>query len=596
MGWHSLRIRIIAIIAGATFVVATAIGGFFAYRLYESGVQAQEEIRSQMERDIEMELKNETQVAVSLIEQSYARQKAGILTEEQAKKEAADAVRALRYDDGKGYFWIDTYDGVNVVLLGRPTEGKSRIDLVDPQGRHFIREMLEAGKKEGGGFTDLMFPKPNETEPLPKRNYTVAFAPYQWVLGTGVWIDSIDAKMAAQEAEAREKLIWSIAVSCVAGALVEVLLLLFAVWVGNRIAAPVILVTERLRKMAEGDFKKQEDAHFAANAHRRDELGTMTNAVLRMEESLGALISRIRKTAERVTDASHRLAESAEQSAQASSSVAESVGNVATSCAEQTASGEEAKKTSDALLASMMNFTNTIDASVKRIEETSARADGGGRLVENAVQQMQAIRETVDSAAKAVESLGEESKHIGSIVDTISQIAGQTNLLALNAAIEAARAGENGRGFTVVAEEVGKLAEESQNSASEIAALIESVQKKSADAVASMQAGIGTVTDGAKAVDEAGTAFHDIAGMVDGVAKDSRSMQAIVEELRTAVANITSSVNAIGEKSKQVESETENVSAATEEGSAAMEEIAASSQSLATEAEKLNGAVAKFSI
>ena len=108
---------------------------------------------------------SETETAVSVIKEYYKKQQRGELTEEQAKKMAADEVRELRYDKGVGYFWIDTYDGVNVVLLGRNTEGKSRINLQDPTGKYFVKEMLENGKKQGGGFTDLMFAKPNETEP-----------------------------------------------------------------------------------------------------------------------------------------------------------------------------------------------------------------------------------------------------------------------------------------------------------------------------------------------------------------------------------------------------------------------------------------------
>ena len=143
---------------------------------------------------------DKVQMAFSILEQMHKKEQAGELTREQAQKQAADLVRDLRYDNGKGYFWIDTKEGVNVVLLGRPSEGKSRIDLVDPNGTYFIKEMLANGLKEGGGFTDLMFAKPNETTPLPKRNYTVCFQPWGWVIGTGVWIDQIDAQVAEEQA------------------------------------------------------------------------------------------------------------------------------------------------------------------------------------------------------------------------------------------------------------------------------------------------------------------------------------------------------------------------------------------------------------
>ena len=128
-----------------------------------------------------------------------------------------------------------------MVLLGRPSEGKSRIDLVDPNGTYFIKEMLANGLKEGGGFTDLMFAKPNETTPLPKRNYTVCFQPWGWVMGTGVWIDQIDAQVAEEQALLQSELQSNILTAVVVIIILLVLFVAFAIYVGNRIATPIQL-------------------------------------------------------------------------------------------------------------------------------------------------------------------------------------------------------------------------------------------------------------------------------------------------------------------------------------------------------------------
>ena len=194
--FNSMKTRLIGVIVGVSVVTMLCIGGFFIYNSVKDNETQLANYRSDLERNVEARLRNETEIAVSAIEEIYKKQQAGQLTEEQAKKQAADVVRDLRYDEGKGYFWVDTEDGINVVLLGRDTEGKSRIGLTDPSGKQFIKEMIENGLKPGGGFTDLMFAKPNETTPLPKRNYTTTFKPYRWVLGTGVWIDEIDGKVA----------------------------------------------------------------------------------------------------------------------------------------------------------------------------------------------------------------------------------------------------------------------------------------------------------------------------------------------------------------------------------------------------------------
>ena len=130
---------------------------------------------------------------MSICQVMYARYQAGEMSLEQAKKESADIIRELRYNEGSGYFWVDTSEGVNVVLLGRDTEGQSRWDLTDSSGNKFIQQMIQNGMQEGGGYTHLMFAKPNETEELPKINYTAYYEPFDWVMGTGVWIDDLEA-------------------------------------------------------------------------------------------------------------------------------------------------------------------------------------------------------------------------------------------------------------------------------------------------------------------------------------------------------------------------------------------------------------------
>ncbi len=149
---QSMRTKFIAMMVGSSLITMICIAGVFLKNMAEQSEAEVAEVKSTLMADVERELKIETETAISLINQIYKRQQAGLLSEAQAKKEAADLVRDLRYDNGAGYFWVDTFDGVNVVLLGRDTEGKSRINLTDPSGRHFIKEMIENGRKEGGGL------------------------------------------------------------------------------------------------------------------------------------------------------------------------------------------------------------------------------------------------------------------------------------------------------------------------------------------------------------------------------------------------------------------------------------------------------------
>ena len=191
----SMKTQFILMMIGASFITMFIACTVFTMDIVDNNKYDIAEFREMLMVDVENQLKDQTLSAISAIETIHKRQLAGEITEEQAKKQAADIVRNMRYEGDGGYFWIDTYEGVNVVLLGRDTEGKSRIDATDPSGRKFIQEMIANGKKTGGGFTDLQFAKPGQTEPLPKKNFTMSYEPYRWVVGTGVWIDYIDGRV-----------------------------------------------------------------------------------------------------------------------------------------------------------------------------------------------------------------------------------------------------------------------------------------------------------------------------------------------------------------------------------------------------------------
>ena len=588
----SLKNKVIFVVVAISLLTTLCIGVMMVYSMVDESKRQVETYRETLTRDIEKQLKDQTESAVSVINYVYSLQQNGTLTEEQAKKEAADRVRAMRYDNGAGYFWIDTYEGVNVVLLGRPTEGKSRINSVDPNGTRFIEEMIKNGRKEGGGFTDLMFAKPGEDTPLPKRNYTVAFAPYQWVLGTGVWIDYIDTMVAHQEEEANAAL-WSGLIKMGVFVLVLQLLFIFIGYVfANKIIQPIISVTDRLKVFATGDFRtdSSDDARFDSN----DEIGEMRQAMRTLQSNISNMMKKVMATAQQVTDSAGQLNTNASQSAEVSNSVANSMVNVAGNCSEQFTEIETANGQVETLGRHMMNFVNTIQHSSEVVKVTQDKAVAEAKTVDGAVEQMKLIQTSVMQSADVITELGEESDRIGKIVDTISSIAAQTNLLALNAAIEAARAGEHGRGFAVVADEVRKLAEQSSESAGEIAGLITSIQDKSQKAVAVMQEGVDRVESGTKVVQDSGASFNEIAEMVRKVVEESQEMNNIVNALNENTKTIGEAIQSVAVKSSSVSSEAESVSAASEELTATMSEIESSSGVLAEMAKDMLKSVENF--
>ncbi|TCL36902.1 methyl-accepting chemotaxis protein [Anaerospora hongkongensis] len=370
-----------------------------------------------------------------------------------------------------------------------------------------------------------------------------------------------------------------------------VIVVLLTRYFANQIAGRLARMVQRVAQVADGDLRHQD-----VTDHSADEIGQLGIAVQDMTGNLREVMRQVNQAAEQVASSSEQLTISAEQSAQGATQVATSIFEVASGTEKQTAAVDK----TTTIVKRISNEIEHTAANVAIVEQTSGQAadaaKAGGKAIEAAVSQMANIETKVVHSAGVVSKLGERSKEIGQIVDTISGIAGQTNLLALNAAIEAARAGEQGRGFAVVAEEVRKLAEQSQEAAKQIAQLIGEIQTDTDSAVFAMNEGTQEVKVGAAVVNTAGKSFTDIISLVEEVSRQVSSMTTAIRGIADSGAEIISAVEDINSITKDTAGQTQTVSAVTEEQSASMEEIAASSEALATLAQDLQTVVQRFKI
>jgi len=370
-----------------------------------------------------------------------------------------------------------------------------------------------------------------------------------------------------------------------------IILVLSGWYISKIISAPLNAMVSFCKELSAGDFRDKP-----RKVVRKDEIGQVADALADMRNALRKLMKHINESAEQLAASSEELTASADQSAQAANQVAESITDVANGAEEQLSVADHTSKVVQQMSASIQQVAINANKVSGQSAQASNKAIEGNKSVDKAVNQMASIEKTVTTSAQVVAKLGERSKEIGQIVDTISGIAGQTNLLALNAAIEAARAGEQGRGFAVVAEEVRKLAEQSQDAAKQISALIGEIQGDTGRAVEAMNDGTREVKLGAEVVNASGKAFQEIADMVTQVSGQTKEISVAIEQMASGSQQIVESVKQIDELSKKASGEAQTVSAATEEQSASMEEIASSSQALAHLAMNLREAVSKFQI
>ena len=409
---------------------------------------------------------------------------------------------------------------------------------------------------------------------------------YKTMASTG-WIVAVGAPSSFVFAEI-SKLRMIYGVLTVIGIVLIVVALLYA---SNNIVKNILGLTDHIDEMAKGNLRL-EPLEVTSN----DEFGQMATGFNNMNKNIRGLIQKMMHSSEQVAASSEELTASSQQAAEAAMHVAQTVTEVSGGMEKQLTSVDTAKQSIDAAFIDINAMTEKAATITENTEQMAGAADHGAELMHNAMDKMNGIEQSVSNSAQVVKKLGENSKQIGAIVESISAIADQTNLLALNAAIEAARAGEAGRGFSVVAEEVRKLAEQSQQSAEEIKNRISVIQGDTEEAVVAMEAGTNEVALGTQAIREVGEQFKDITNRVASIKTEMAEINHAVQTVSSGMQSVVSAMDTIDEVSRSTSEETQTISAAAEEQSASSQEIASASHSLADLATELSAATGQFKV
>ncbi len=359
----------------------------------------------------------------------------------------------------------------------------------------------------------------------------------------------------------------------------------------GKVMAAMDVVSQRLLDIGHGDFRGAD-----LEVTSEDEIGDLAQAANDLKGELRKLMKDIASSAEQLAAASQELTASASDTTKSVTQVADAVVRMAEGAGEQSTELDGVVEQTDGMTHEMQNLFDASQGMKKAAQDSQDGASQGRAEVNNAVGSMEQMATQMAEATKIVGTLGERSKEIGQIVEAISNIADQTNLLALNAAIEAARAGEAGRGFSVVAEEVRKLAEQSGEAASNIANLIGGIQSDTDAAVAAMERQNEAVQSSSEVVNRAGAAFAKIESLVNDLYGHIQSAIGSINHATDSSQQVMESVQKIREVANSVSMEAQTVSASTEEQSSVMHEISDASQSLAQMAQKLQEEIAKFKV
>lgn len=338
----------------------------------------------------------------------------------------------------------------------------------------------------------------------------------------------------------------------------------------------------------------QGDLTVRATGIHDDEIGLLVGECNSLISSLAVIAAEVRRSSDSVTGAATQLSASSEEINASSMEISSSVQQIAHGAELQSRKVEETS-------AAMQHITTTIAEVAERAVEASATSEAAARAAalgeqatSEAIEKIAEVSTAIQTLAASVETLGQRSAEIGSIVDVITNIADQTNLLSLNAAIEAARAGESGRGFSVVAEEVRKLAEGSGKAAEQIGELIKDVQQETARALQYMQVGINEVHLGARVVERSGDSLREINEAVSRTSVLAQDIAASTSEQAKRTADIDRAMHEIAAVVEQNAASAQETAAAAEQQTACMQEISSSAQDLADMARRLEESVLRF--
>lgn len=504
-----------------------------------------------------------------------------IVRQEILGKKGPDNKRPInnRYIVGaNGYVWAINEDAISIMNPGN--EGQNIMNLKTADGIMLGQEIIKTGQK-GGGFLSYKWPLPNDPNKIAtKINYIEKDPNWGWYVGQGAYLDEFNRGI--------ESSLYLFMITLGISLLVGAALVWFLI---NRISNPIVQMTHLAEQVAEGNLTIKP-----LKVKNNDEVGRLVRAFNIMVDTLKSLIGQFSLTASQLAASAEELLASVENTHKTSEQIVFSVQSVATGADKQSKRLDETLKIVDQMASSINQIANNTHGVTSTVQITNQVVMDGNQAIRTAIKEMGRVKSIIDKLAQSVKLLGEHSQTIGNFVQVITDISAKTNLLSLNAAIESARAGEHGRGFSVVADEVRNLAEQSADSALQIRELAHTIQVGIDEVVKEMEQSTQEIVSGINAVDTAGDSFGKIQLSIDNVTNQIQEVSSAIQQLVAGSEQVVQSIGVISDLSGTAVSESKSVSTATEEQLATILDISSSANALSKMAEQLQAVTSKFKL
>ncbi len=467
----------------------------------------------------------------------YQRSRNNEMSDADARQAASRIISQLRYDDNQ-YFWINDLQPQIIMHPIKPAlNGKDASAIKDKQGKLLFMAFVDTVNKNGAGFVDYFWAAPNGSdEQLPKLSYVKGFAPWGWMVGSGIYVNDIDEQFTQI---LTQRLIFL--------GVILIVFIALCLLISRSIIRPLHQTTDAMKDISQGEG----NLTVRLPVKTSDELGVLAATFNTFVARIHQTVVQVKEYGDELVTASHSLADITRQTNASITIHQQETQNMADAVREINHTVQEVAG----------NASDAADS----VTAVRHQAMEGQEVVKTSISATHNLAQSVDKAVGSIQTLENDVENIGGILDVIRSIADQTNLLALNAAIEAARAGEQGRGFAVVADEVRVLAQRTQESTEEIQTMIEQLQNGAHSAVTVIQTGRSQAEISVRQSEQAGTTLSAITQEILSVADMNTQIASATEQQSSTVSTITHNVDNMHQAFNQTSESARKVTCSSEQ-------------------------------